>query len=158
MFLSLTLLAGSCSVWASSELDLLKGEWKEKCRIEKSAPGNPTGPFNSLQISYSRIDKTHFNSISSAFKDQQCRDLIHASRFKFECKPVKGTSDLDCRQTSLENRTSSGPWESEKLVDHSGYTNRITMRVRIEKVGKDHLKLTTIGSEADGSATIELSR
>jgi hypothetical protein len=151
----------SCAVsFADSSLNLLQGKWTESCHPTTNEAGTviETGPFRSLQSSYSQIDKDHVYWIVSSFKDQSCKVLYDENRYELKCQPTNSSDKMHCVQTTWEARRDGSAWVKKNRVDHAGYPNTLRMTIALKTGGPNKLELTTTNDESEEPRTVVLSK
>jgi len=146
--------------WNGDRLNLLKGNWKEKCRPAANEAGVPLKPtqsdFQSLQGSFTTHSKNSLEWTVTAFKDAACKEFYSADRILFKCSNVAFESH--CEEVKAFRSSAPGQWKKRKLIDSKGYTSALAVKYAIEPQVDKTLRLIETADETQEPKDIVLTK
>jgi hypothetical protein len=142
--------------WSDSNIKLLEGvEWKADCSKMASE-----SPASGKKVSIKRIRSTYMLSGDEltwkvqSFSDDKCKTINEENRYKLKCSFADSDEYANCEQTKWEFSKNQKDWQSKPLVDFTGNSNILKLRVRAVELKNKNIQLTTLAEGEEPSVEV----
>jgi hypothetical protein len=150
------LLSLASMAFADPNMSLLAdGEWKADC----NKVINETGAEPKKQ-SYKRLRSTYFLQGEEliwkvqSFSDEKCKKIFDENKYVSKCKWTAEDEYAQCEQTKWEFSKDQKNWQSKPMVDYTGNSNVLKMKVKALELKNKNIQLTTIGESEEPSVEV----